>query len=118
MTVERVIAAPIKDVFTWLTTTTNYTASPLILRCRLTRHGESTPYGVGAVRSHLWLIGWFRERITSPLAPESSAPGPGRGRQGTRSDARRAGPGQGQRVGAPAGAPTRRRLVDISSTAR
>lgn len=28
MTVERVIAAPIKDVFTWLTTTTNYTASP------------------------------------------------------------------------------------------
>ncbi|MFH8553568.1 SRPBCC family protein [Streptomyces celluloflavus] len=64
MTVERVIAAPIEEVFAWLTTTTNYTNSPLILRCRLTRHGETAPYGVGAIRSHLWLIGWFRERIT------------------------------------------------------
>jgi hypothetical protein len=64
MTVERVIAAPIQEVFAWLTTTTNYTNSPLILRCRLTRHGEAAPYGVGAIRSHLWLIGWFRERIT------------------------------------------------------
>ncbi|WP_407287513.1 SRPBCC family protein [Streptomyces sp. BP-8] len=64
MIVERVIDAPIEDVFAWLTTTTNYTDSPLILRCRLSRHGESAPYGVGAVRNHLWLIGWFRERIT------------------------------------------------------
>ncbi len=64
MTVERVIDAPIDDVFAWLTTTTNYTSSPLVLRCRLTRHGETAPYGVGAVRRHLWLIGWFRERIT------------------------------------------------------
>ncbi|GGY17100.1 SRPBCC family protein [Streptomyces xanthochromogenes] len=64
MTSERVIAAPIDDVFTWLTTTTNYTRSPLVLRCRLARRGESAPYGVGAVRSHLWMIGWLRERIT------------------------------------------------------
>jgi Polyketide cyclase / dehydrase and lipid transport len=64
MTVERVIHAPIEDVFAWLTTTTHYTASPLVLRCRLARHGEGAPYGLGAVRSHLWLIGWFRERIT------------------------------------------------------
>ncbi|MFH8409293.1 SRPBCC family protein [Streptomyces sp. NPDC018019] len=64
VTVERVIAAPADAVFTWLTTTTNYTRSSLILRCRLTRRGEGAPYGVGAVRSHLWLIGWFRERIT------------------------------------------------------
>lgn len=64
MTVERVIGAPVEDVFTWLTTTTNYTASPLVLRCRLTRRGDGAPYGVGAVRSHLWLIGWFDERIT------------------------------------------------------
>ncbi|MGW8375121.1 SRPBCC family protein [Streptomyces sp. ODS28] len=64
MTVERVVHAPIEDVFAWLTTTTNYTRSPLVVRCRLTRHGEGAPYGVGAVRSHLWLIGWFRERIT------------------------------------------------------
>ncbi|MFF7357503.1 MULTISPECIES: SRPBCC family protein [Streptomyces] len=64
MTVERVIDAPVDDVFAWLTTTTHYTASPLVLRCRLTRQGEQAPYGLGAVRSHLWLIGWFRERIT------------------------------------------------------
>ncbi|MGW7086884.1 SRPBCC family protein [Streptomyces sp. NPDC054871] len=64
MTVERTVHAPIDDVFAWLTTTTNYTRSPLVLRCRLTRHGASAPYGVGAVRSHLWLIGWLRERIT------------------------------------------------------
>ncbi|WP_369390944.1 SRPBCC family protein [Streptomyces sp. CG1] len=63
MTVERVIDAPIDDVFAWLTTTTHYTASPLVLRCRLARHGEGAPYGVGAIRNHLWLIGWFRERI-------------------------------------------------------
>ncbi|MEU2512277.1 SRPBCC family protein [Streptomyces syringium] len=64
MIVERTIDAPIDDVFAWLTTTTNYTASPLVLRCRLTRRGETAPYGLGAVRSHLWMIGWFRERIS------------------------------------------------------
>ncbi|MFJ4776739.1 SRPBCC family protein [Streptomyces sp. NPDC088762] len=64
MTVERVIGAPIDDVFTWLTTTTHYTASPLVLRCRLTRPGDGAPYGVGAIRRHLWLIGLFEERIT------------------------------------------------------
>ncbi|MEU6674309.1 SRPBCC family protein [Streptomyces sp. NPDC046925] len=64
MTVERTIAAPIDEVFAWLTTTTNYTRSPLVLRCRLARAGESAPYGVGAVRSHLWAIGWLSERIT------------------------------------------------------
>ncbi|MFF3276237.1 SRPBCC family protein [Streptomyces chrestomyceticus] len=69
MTVERVIDAPIATVFAWLTTTTHYTRSPLVVRCRLTRHGEGAPYGVGAVRSHLWLIGWFRERITRYDAP-------------------------------------------------
>ncbi|MEU3373112.1 SRPBCC family protein [Streptomyces sp. NPDC006711] len=69
MTAERVIAAPIEDVFAWLTTTTNYTRSPLVVRCRLTRRGASAPYGVGAVRSHLWMIGWLRERITRYEAP-------------------------------------------------
>ncbi|MGK5630984.1 SRPBCC family protein [Streptomyces sp. URMC 123] len=64
MTVERVVHAPIDEVFAWLTTTTHYTSSPLVVRCRLARHGEGAPYGVGAVRHHLWLIGWFRERIT------------------------------------------------------
>ncbi|UNO39074.1 SRPBCC family protein [Streptomyces sp. MST-110588] len=64
MTVEYVIDAPVDEVFAWLTTTTNYTRSPLVLRCRLTRRGQAAPYGVGAVRSHLWLTGWFEERIT------------------------------------------------------
>nr|WP_203599549.1 SRPBCC family protein [Streptomyces sp. SID10853] len=72
MTVERVIDAPAEDVFAWLTTTTHYTRSPLILRCRLARPGESAPYGVGAVRIHLWLIGWFRERITQYDPPYST----------------------------------------------
>ncbi|WP_020494761.1 SRPBCC family protein [Sciscionella marina] len=69
VTVERVIPAPIGDVFDWLTTTTNYTASPLVLRCRLTRRGAGAPYGAGAIRDHLWLVGWFRERITSYERP-------------------------------------------------
>ncbi|MFE9406468.1 SRPBCC family protein [Streptomyces sp. NPDC006530] len=69
MTAERVIDAPIHDVFTWLTTTTNYTRSPLVLRCRLTRRGENAPFGVGALRSHLWMIGWLRERVTRYEAP-------------------------------------------------
>ncbi|MEU1372176.1 SRPBCC family protein [Streptomyces triculaminicus] len=72
MTVERVINAPIDDVFAWLTTTTNYTSSPLVRRCRLTRRGESAPYGVGAIRNHLWLIGWFRERVTQYDPPYST----------------------------------------------
>ncbi|MFH8572923.1 SRPBCC family protein [Streptomyces sp. NPDC017993] len=72
MTVERVIDAPIDEVFAWLTTTTHYTRSPLVVRCRLTRRGENAPYGVGAVRSHLWLIGWFRERITHYDPPHAT----------------------------------------------
>ncbi|MEU9098656.1 SRPBCC family protein [Streptomyces sp. NPDC048361] len=69
MTAERVIDAPIDEVFAWLTTTTHYTRSPLVLRCRLSRRGKDAPYGVGAVRSHLWMIGWLRERITRYEAP-------------------------------------------------
>ncbi|MCD9143096.1 SRPBCC family protein [Streptomyces albireticuli] len=72
MTVERVIDAPIDEVFDWLTTTTNYTRSPMVLRCRLTRRGATAPYGVGAVRVHLWTIGWFRERITGYDRPYST----------------------------------------------
>ncbi|QUQ65611.1 SRPBCC family protein [Kutzneria sp. CA-103260] len=69
VTVRRVIAAPIDEVFDWCATTTNYTRSPLVLRARLARHGQGAPYGVGAVRLHTWLIGWFRERITAYHPP-------------------------------------------------
>ncbi|MBO2452210.1 SRPBCC family protein [Actinomadura barringtoniae] len=69
LTVRRVIAAPIADVFDWCATTTNYTRSALILRARLARHGQGAPYGVGAIRLHTWAIGWFRERITAYNPP-------------------------------------------------
>jgi uncharacterized protein YndB with AHSA1/START domain len=72
MTVERVIDAPIEEVFAWLTTTANYTASPLAVRCTLTRGGREAPYGVDAVRTHLWLMGWFRERITRYEPPHAT----------------------------------------------
>ncbi|MER7846834.1 SRPBCC family protein [Kitasatospora sp. NPDC096077] len=69
LTVRRVIAAPIAEVFDWCATTTNYTRSPLVLRARLARPGAEAPYGVGAVREHTWAIGWFRERITAYHPP-------------------------------------------------
>ncbi|MGG2459250.1 SRPBCC family protein [Streptomyces sp. RGM 3693] len=69
VTVRRVIAAPIADVFDWCATSTNYTRSPFVLKARLARPGAGAPYGVGAVRLHTWLIGWFRERITAYNAP-------------------------------------------------
>ncbi|MFF0626796.1 SRPBCC family protein [Streptomyces sp. NPDC004296] len=69
VTVRRVIAAPIADVFEWCATSTHYTRSPFVLRARLARPGAGAPYGVGAVRLHTWLIGWFRERITACNAP-------------------------------------------------
>lgn len=68
---SRVIAAPIEDVFDWLATTTNYTKTPYALRCRLDREGEGAPYGVGAVRKHTWVIGWFDERVTAYDPPHS-----------------------------------------------
>ncbi|MGF1424890.1 SRPBCC family protein [Kitasatospora sp. LaBMicrA B282] len=69
VTVERVIAAPIAEVFDWCATSTNYTRSPFVLRARLDRPGAEAPYGVGAVRVHTWLIGWFCERISAYNAP-------------------------------------------------
>ncbi|MEU7168218.1 SRPBCC family protein [Streptomyces morookaense] len=69
VTVRRVIAAPIADVFDWCTVSTNYTRTPFVLRARLARPGAGAPYGVGAVRLHTWLIGWFRERITAYHPP-------------------------------------------------
>ncbi|GAA4890434.1 SRPBCC family protein [Streptomyces coeruleoprunus] len=69
LTVRRVIAAPIADVFDWCATTTHYTRSPYVLRARLARPGAGAPYGVGAIRLHTWLIGWFRERVTAYHPP-------------------------------------------------
>ncbi|MFF4407563.1 SRPBCC family protein [Streptomyces sp. NPDC001404] len=69
VTVRRVIAAPIADVFDWCAVSTHYTRTPYVLRARLARPGAGAPYGVGAVRLHTWLIGWFRERITAYNPP-------------------------------------------------
>ncbi|MER6046343.1 SRPBCC family protein [Streptomyces sp. NPDC001793] len=69
LTVQRVIAAPIADVFGWCAATTNYTRTPFVLKARLARPGRGAPYGVGAVRLHTWVIGWFRERITAYHPP-------------------------------------------------
>lgn len=65
ITVHRDIAAPIDTVFDWLSDAGNYTRTRFVLRQRLVRPGEDAPYGVGAVRVLVWVIGWFRERITS-----------------------------------------------------
>ncbi|KAA9166540.1 SRPBCC family protein [Amycolatopsis acidicola] len=69
VTVRRTIAAPIDEVFEWCATTTNYTRTPLVLRAKLAKHGDGAPYGVGAIRLHTWVIGWFSERITAYHPP-------------------------------------------------
>ncbi|WP_280425340.1 SRPBCC family protein [Nocardia carnea] len=69
ITVERVIAAPIGEIFDWFADSRNYAGSPFVLRNRWARSGDEAPYGSGAVRVHLWSIGWFRERITAYNAP-------------------------------------------------
>jgi len=69
VTVERIVRGPIGEVFDWLSTTTNYTRSRLVLRARLAEPGTGAPYGPGAVRIHTWVIGWFRERITAYHPP-------------------------------------------------
>ncbi|KAA0022821.1 SRPBCC family protein [Antrihabitans cavernicola] len=71
ITVERTIEAPVADVFDWVATARNYPRSWVVLRERLATPGTEAPYGVGAVRILLWVIGWFRERITAYDAPRS-----------------------------------------------
>ncbi|NNH75073.1 SRPBCC family protein [Nocardia uniformis] len=48
--VERTIAAPITDVFDWLTDVTNFQRVPMVRRVTLVRPGNTTGNGVGAVR--------------------------------------------------------------------
>jgi uncharacterized protein YndB with AHSA1/START domain len=69
ISIERVVAAPIADVFAWLSDASNYTRSPYVLRERLIRPGEDAAYGLGAVRQLTWVFGWFRERITDYRPP-------------------------------------------------
>ncbi|WP_029107449.1 SRPBCC family protein [Mycobacterium sp. URHD0025] len=71
VTVERTIAAPQHQVFDFLSNAANFTRSPLVIRQRLAEPGRQAPYGEGALRILLWVIGWFRERITAYDAPHS-----------------------------------------------
>ncbi|MGI5130312.1 SRPBCC family protein [Pseudonocardia sp. CA-107938] len=69
MTVERVVRAPVDEVFDWLADPGNYPTSRVVLRARLVTTGAGTPHGTGAVRVLLWFMGWFRERITAYERP-------------------------------------------------
>lgn len=69
VSVERVVAAPIEQVFEWLSDARNYTRSGFVLHERLVRRGEDTANGLGAIRQLTWVFGWFRERVTAYRAP-------------------------------------------------
>ncbi|MEV0295056.1 SRPBCC family protein [Nocardia sp. NPDC050710] len=69
ITVERVVAAPIDKVFEWLAEADNYPRSRVVLRERLVQQGDGAPYGRDAIRVLIWVIGWFRERITAYRPP-------------------------------------------------
>ncbi|MFC8047878.1 SRPBCC family protein [Nocardia sp. NPDC057353] len=67
--VDRVIAAPVDEVFAWLADAGNYPRAGVVLRAWLTAPGVDAPFGRDAVRTLIWVIGWFRERITAYRPP-------------------------------------------------
>ncbi len=71
VTVERTILAPPQVVFDWLSTVTNYTASPLVLAAKLLTPGHAAPYGEGARRAVTSALSWFEEEITGYDPPHS-----------------------------------------------
>ncbi|MGI5218575.1 SRPBCC family protein [Nocardia sp. CA-290969] len=71
ISVERTIAAPAPAVFEWISNAHNYTRIPLVLHERLREPGVDAPYGRGAVRVLIWVIGVFWERITEYDPPNS-----------------------------------------------
>lgn len=71
--VERTVNAPPEAVYDWCTETSNWQASPWILRNRLRKEGAKERWGAGAIRSHVWAIGWFLEEITASERPRSQS---------------------------------------------
>lgn len=69
VTVRRTIAAPIDDVFDWLSTATNYPQAPGVLRARLAEPGVDGAFGNGAVREVRTVAAWFREVISEHQPP-------------------------------------------------
>ncbi|AGM28817.1 SRPBCC family protein [Mycobacteroides abscessus] len=62
--VRRSIAAPIADVFDWISNAGNYTDSPLFLAAKLIRSGSAAAYGVGAIRRFTFPFAVVHEEIT------------------------------------------------------
>ncbi|WP_067699926.1 SRPBCC family protein [Nocardia jejuensis] len=48
--VERIVPAPVPDVFEWLTDASNFQRVPFVRRVTLVRPGTTRSHGVGAVR--------------------------------------------------------------------
>lgn len=71
ITVERTIRAPREEVFAWLSTGTNYTASPLVFTAKLVTPGNDAAWGLGARRQFATAIAWFDEEIVAYDAPRS-----------------------------------------------
>ncbi|MFI1919263.1 SRPBCC family protein [Nocardia sp. NPDC020380] len=71
ITIERTIAAPITDVFDWVTNSHNYTRLWPVLHEHLQTPGEDAPYGLDAVRVVFCVGACFWERITAYSAPHS-----------------------------------------------
>jgi len=67
--VERTIAAPPEQVFTWLADPANLIVAPLVLRAGWAKNSAAP--GVGAVRAVIATGMWFREEITAYDPPRS-----------------------------------------------
>ncbi|ROZ99242.1 SRPBCC family protein [Gordonia sp. OPL2] len=71
VTVERDIDATADSVFAWISNAHNYTRTPLVISEKLRTPGRDAPYGAGAVRVLIWMVGWFAERITAYDPPHA-----------------------------------------------
>ena len=66
---EQTIAAPIEQVFDWMTDPANLAAAPLVFNAGWAK-GSHAP-GVGAIREVAGIGAWFREEITAYDRPHS-----------------------------------------------
>ncbi len=71
ITVERVIAAPLEAVFSWVANQDNYIHAPMVFRQRLVRPGVHGGYSAGAEHVRWLAIGWFRESVTAIDPPHT-----------------------------------------------
>ncbi|AMT70938.1 SRPBCC family protein [Mycobacteroides immunogenum] len=69
--VRRIIAAPIADVFDWVSNADNYTNAPLFVAAKLVRPGSGAAYGAGAIRRFIFPFAVVHEEITHFDPPHS-----------------------------------------------